>query len=85
MRKWASDWLDLPVHVASDAPRIEIIGSMTMQVENYQEIEKFNADELLLKTKTGILKIEGKQLKIKAIQPEVVWVEGKIQGFQFQE
>lgn len=85
MRKWASDWFDLPVNVTSDAPRIEIIGTMTMQVENYQEIEKFNANELQLKVKTGTLKIEGERLKIKAIYPEVIWIEGQIQGFRFQE
>jgi hypothetical protein len=31
MRKWASEWLDLPADVTEEVPRIEMIGSMRLQ------------------------------------------------------
>lgn len=85
MRKWVSDWFDLPANVTGDAPRIEMIGTMAMQVENYQQLEKFNSSELQLKVKAGVLEIKGERLKIKSIDPEVVLIEGQILEFRYKK
>ncbi|MBA4600755.1 sporulation protein YqfC [Thermoactinomyces sp. AMNI-1] len=85
MRKWVSDWFDLPVHVTGDTPRIEMIGTMAMQVENYLQLEKFNFSELQIKVKDGILEIKGEQLKIKAIDPEIVLIEGQILEIRYKK
>lgn len=78
MRKWASKWFDLPPDVTSDVPRIEMIGPFRLQVENHQGVEHFSSRELKLRINQGCLAITGDSLKIKAIYPEVVLVEGNI-------
>ncbi len=85
MRKWVSDWFDLPANISGDAPRIEMIGTIAMQVENYQLLEKFNSRELQLKVNAGVLEIKGEQLKIKSIDPETVLIEGQILEFRYRK
>jgi sporulation protein YqfC len=85
MRKWASEWLDLPADVTEEVPRIEMIGSMRLQVENYREVERFHSEELKLKVKEGTLAIKGERLKIKAIYPDVVLIEGSIHELTYMK
>jgi sporulation protein YqfC len=83
MRKWVSEWFDFPPDVTNEVPRIEMIGSYRLQIENHQGIEHFSPNEVRLRTKRGIILIHGEQLKIKAIYPEVVMMEGMIQEVKY--
>jgi len=47
-------------------------------VENHRGVEHFSSRELKLRINQGCLAITGESLKIKAIYPEVVLIEGNI-------
>jgi sporulation protein YqfC len=85
MRKWVSDWLDLPAEVTDEVPRIEMVGSRRLQIENYLEVEKFNSTELKLKVKEGILQIKGEKLKIAVIYQDGVRIEGDILELRYMK
>lgn len=85
MRKWASEFFDLPADVAQELPRVEMLGSSQCLVENYRDVEHFDPQRLTLKLKQGRLSIQGEKLKIKAIEPEMIWIEGQIDSLSYKE
>lgn len=85
MRKWASKWFDLPQDVTSDVPRVEVIGNERLKIENHRGVALFSPRQLIMKAKIGAIHITGDQLCIKAIYPEVVWVEGMIYEVKYQK
>ncbi|SFJ08941.1 sporulation protein YqfC [Thermoflavimicrobium dichotomicum] len=85
MRKWISEWFDLPPDVAEEVPRLEMIGLSHLQVENHRGVLSFSPQELKLRMTEGYLTILGDHLKIKAITSDMVWVEGKMKGLKYTE
>lgn len=84
MRKWISDWLDFPVDLAGGVPRLEMFGPYRLRIENYGEIKKYQKNHLNIQLKKGILVISGDNLIIQSIDPEVVVIEGRIQGIRYE-
>jgi sporulation protein YqfC len=83
MRNWASKWLDLPLDVTNEVPRIEMIGSSRLQIENHLGVDQFSKNKMSIKIKQGVIGISGKELKIKAIYPGVISIEGEIQEIKY--
>lgn len=83
MRRIASDWLDIPQDVATDLPRILMIGPYRVHVENHRGVERFNDQEIRMRTVGGLLAITGEKLVIHAIHTDEVWVEGKVSEVKY--
>jgi len=82
LRKWTATILDLPQDVALDLPRITMIGGLQLTVENHRGILHFSPDTLRLAMDGGELEITGRELIIRNIRAEEVFVEGRILGVQ---
>lgn len=78
LKKWTTDMLDLPQDVVFDLPRITMIGNMQLYVENHRGVLQFTDSRLLLALQQGSLEIRGKQLSIRTILTEEVFIEGLI-------
>lgn len=71
---------EMPLDVMLDIPRITMIGQMQVQIENHQGILLFTPDAVRIRTRTGVLLIKGRQLKIGSLQKAEVVVEGRIES-----
>ncbi len=78
LTKWTTDMLDLPQDVIFDLPRITMIGSMQMYVENHRGVLHFTGEYLKLALSQGTMEIHGNNLSIRTILPEEMFIEGKI-------
>lgn len=83
IRKFTSDFLDLPKDVVFDLPRITMIGNMQLYIENHRGVLEFSQTNLRLQLSVGELNISGKELVIRTILAEEVFIEGIIQDIQF--
>jgi sporulation protein YqfC len=89
MRRWKRKFqkfaqvLDLPQDVVFDLPRMTMIGNMQLYVENHRGVLHFSDDLLTLKLSKGKLEVIGKQLVIRAILPEEVFIEGFINDLKY--
>jgi len=86
-RKWnqfAAKMLDLPQDVVHDMPRITMIGNMQLYIENHQGVLHFSSDLLRLQLTKGQVEVVGKDLIIRAIQAEEVFIEGTIAGVSYK-
>lgn len=80
LRRWTAAILDLPQDVVQDLPRITMIGGVQLTVENHRGVLRFTPDNLMLAMEQGKLEITGKDLVIRTIGKEDVYVEGQIAG-----
>jgi sporulation protein YqfC len=85
VRKWAAEWLDLPADAVGDVPRLEMVGGFRMKVENHRGVVHFTENLIQLKVESGLLFIAGEGMKIRAIDPEGIWIEGRIRELRFAE
>lgn len=77
--------LDLPQDVVLEVPRITMIGYTQMYIENHRGVLHFSDQELRLLLTNGQMIVSGEKLVIRAILPEEVLLEGKINGLKFVE
>lgn len=85
VRQLTSDLFDVPQDVALNVPRITMIGTLKMYIENHQGVVHFSDDELRLKIHRGELRVLGGNLKIRTIYTEEVLIEGRITSLSFVE
>lgn len=85
LRKWTASILDLPQDVVLDLPRITMIGGLQLTVENHRGVLHFSPQLLRLAMDNGELEVTGKDLMIRNIGTEEVYVEGKILGIQLHD
>ncbi len=91
MRRWKRKFqkfaqvLDLPQDVVFDLPRMTLIGNMQLYVENHRGVLHFSDDLLRLQLSKGQLEVIGKQLVIRAILTEEVFIEGIIDDLKYVE
>jgi len=78
LRNWVTKNMELPQDVMMDLPRITMIGHIHIYIENHRGLITFSDKELRLLLRQGQLLIKGKAFVIKAIMPEEILLEGKI-------
>jgi len=83
LRRWAVQALDLPDDALLDVPRVTMIGSFHAYIENHRGILRFDEQEVRLLLTSGQLVIRGKNLVLRAIFPEELFVEGQIDSITF--
>ncbi|MBS4959729.1 MAG: sporulation protein YqfC [Clostridiales bacterium] len=75
--------LELPCEVLMDLPVVTITGCNRLQIENYKGILEYNEDKIRIKTKNGVLKIEGRQLMLNHLSSEDVLLTGTISSIEY--
>jgi sporulation protein YqfC len=83
LAQWTTDMLQLPQDVIMDYPRITMIGTIQIYIENHRGIVHFDHDCIKVAWAHGCMEIRGQQLTIRSIQKEVVFVEGQIREVKY--
>lgn len=84
LRKWTSEALDLPQDILLDMPRVTLIGSRQLHIENHRGVLSFTPEELLLALSRGQLRVGGSGLVIRSIMSEEISVEGEIASIHME-
>lgn len=77
-KSFSSPALDWIYDISGKSARITSIGSHSLMVENHSGIEKYGSDCVCLKTRCGIIKIEGKGLALREVRRSALIVSGDI-------
>lgn len=85
IKKKISRSLNLPQDTIMDIPSIRIIGNNQIAIENHKGIIEYTNSLLRLKSKSGIIKITGSELKIMEISEEEISVNGIINSVGFMD
>lgn len=76
-------WFDVPQDVSLDLPRLMMIGDMQLCIENHDGVLHFSNERLDLAINKGRIEVHGRELVIRSILPEEVWIEGKISEIKY--
>ncbi|GIP39611.1 hypothetical protein J31TS4_28910 [Paenibacillus sp. J31TS4] len=74
--------LDVPQDVTLDLPRLTMIGDRQLYIENHRGVLQFTSELLRLSLSKGELEVRGRDLVMRAILPDEVFIEGVIAGIQ---
>lgn len=75
--------LDVPLDAVCDIPRTEITGKSRLCVENFRGILDYDDTSFKINTKSGIIKIDGRDLFLESITDDCVCLRGMITKLEF--
>lgn len=78
-----SDSLELPKEVTLNIPIIKVTGKNDIYIENHKGIVEYSSEILRVNSEIGIIKMVGKNLYIKEINKEEIFIIGDIYTIEF--
>lgn len=83
-RRRLSQLLDLPADVTLDLPKILVIGSLQMAIENHRGLVEYTPERLVVAVSKGQMVVTGQGLSIETITSEEITVIGEIESLRFE-
>ncbi|HZK38087.1 MAG TPA: sporulation protein YqfC [Clostridia bacterium] len=83
IKKGLAEILELPKDIILDLPKIIMIGNLQIYIENHKGILEYTDNRIRINTKNGILRIIGKNLMLKNIVAEEIFIVGEINQVEF--
>jgi sporulation protein YqfC len=83
VREKITELLELPKEIVLNIPRITMIGSSDMIVENYKGIIEYENERIRLNTGSGPIAVKGSKLEIREITSEDIIISGDIRSLEF--
>lgn len=78
-----ADGMAIPKELSGALPLISMVGQEELVIENYKSILEYTDSILLIRTKQGLLKIEGSCLYLSYYTKEELKLTGRITAVRF--
>lgn len=85
IKKSLAEILELPKDIILDIPKITMIGNLQIYIENHKGIIEYTNNRIRINTKSGALRIIGRNLLLKNIVLEEIVIVGEIQQVEFTD
>jgi len=72
--------LDMPKDIALNLPRIVLIGTNELTIENYEGILEYSENQICVGANGMNIKVMGKKLEIRTISAEMLFITGYVQN-----
>ena len=83
VKKSLAEILELPKDIILDIPKITMVGNLQLYIENHKGIIEYTTNRIRINTKSGSLRIIGKNLLLKNVVVEEIVIVGEIQQVEF--
>ncbi len=80
IKQQVAEFLEIPAEVILDLPKVILLGNLQLVVENHRGILKYNPELIHINVSEGEVVIQGKDLKLRSVLPEEIFVEGRIKS-----
>ncbi len=77
--------LELPVDIAANLPRIELLGSCQCSIEPHQGLLAYSQQEIVAATAIGPVYVRGENLTIKLMNKTCLILKGVISDIKLEE
>ncbi len=84
LKQQVADFLDLPGDIMLNLPKVSLLGNLQMVVENHRGILKFSPEAIHISINGGELIISGRELRLRSVFAEEIYVEGEIKSICFE-
>ena len=73
-----SEKFDIPLECLSSVPSAQMIGNSMLSIDSCLGIKKYDTDEIIIRTKSFLLKISGEELSMLTFSQGRVCIRGTI-------
>lgn len=80
-----SDFFEIPNDIMLDLPKIILVGTLQVFIENHRGIMEYTTEKIRVKVGEGEVGIIGSNLILRNIKSDEICVEGKIKSLSFLE
>lgn len=77
--------LEIPKEISSEKPKLTLMGFEELFIENYKTILEYQDFYIRLSTFTGIINVNGFNLKLNEMTNDDVLITGKLESIDFEE
>lgn len=85
IKKSLAEILELPKDIVLDIPKITMVGNLQLYIENHKGILEYSNTRIRINTKSGVLRVIGKNLLLKSIVVEEMVIVGEIHQVEFTD
>ena len=85
LREHVANSFESSKEILLDVPRLVFIGNKEITIENYRGIVEYTDTLLVLETNPNQIRIEGKNLEVKTITQEMLYVKGIFCKIEFRK
>lgn len=79
-----SDKFDIPIDEILDVPNAHFIGNKHLDIDGCMSIKKYDIDEIIIRCKNYILKINGSELTMLEFSKGRILIKGYINQYQIE-
>jgi len=83
-KQQVTEFLDLPGDIILNLPKVTLLGNLQLVVENHRGILKFSSGAIHISITGGELIICGRELKLRSVLAEEIFIEGEIKNIAFE-
>ncbi len=76
----AAERLDLPADAVAGVPRLELVGSRQLRMENHKGILAYGSEEIHISGGSYVVKVTGQELELRAMTGLELLITGWIAG-----
>lgn len=81
--KVMAEFLEIPKDLVMDLPKITVIGTTELYLENHKGIIEYSLTRLRINLSRGFMEITGDNLEIKALMPDEMSIAGEIRSIKY--
>lgn len=85
VREKIADTVDVSKEILLNSVKVVLIGNREITVENYKGIVEYTAETVVLDANPHRIRLDGKNLTVRAITGELLCVEGEISKLAFRK
>lgn len=84
VKRKIADLFDFPQDVVLDLPRITMIGSIQLYIENHKGITLYEKHRIRISVINGEIVIDGEDLHLRTVYNDDIYVEGRIKNISLE-
>lgn len=84
LRASVSELFELPKEITLNWPKIIMIGTRQMLVENHKGVIEYTPVRIRVNSAVGVIRIAGKDLKLKTIAVDDIFITGDVEHVEFK-
>jgi sporulation protein YqfC len=83
MKSAVSEMFELPKDITLNLPKISMIGSNQMLVENHRGVIEYTPQRIRVNSSIGVIRVQGNEMKLKNIAADDIMITGGIKAIEF--
>lgn len=84
VKEKVANTLSLPKEIVLDFPVITATGRGEVTIENYKNLIEFTDTKIRIRTKEGMVTVEGERLALRQVTTENLLIAGRVAGIFFE-